>query len=109
LALRAQVCLPDQIAKQSTARTGEVRGGAVSEQADLFRLLIQSIREYAIFVLDPSGNVLTWNPGAQAMKDYAKEEIVGKHFSQFYPAANGTQRLAGTRAGAGGQRRAFCR
>jgi PAS domain S-box-containing protein len=52
----------------------------------LFRLLIQSVRDYAIFVLDPSGHVLTWNPGAQALKGYTKEEIVGKHFSQFYPA-----------------------
>jgi PAS domain S-box-containing protein len=62
-----------------------VRSGESSEQIDLFRLLVQSIREYAIFVLDPVGNVLTWNPGAQAMKGYTKEEIVGKHFSQFYP------------------------
>jgi PAS domain S-box-containing protein len=51
---------------------------------DLFRLLVESIRDYAIFVLDPDGNVLTWNPGAQAMKGYAKEEIVGRHFSKFY-------------------------
>lgn len=59
-------------------RTGEV------VQAELFRLLIQSIRDYAIFVLDPEGNVLTWNPGAEAMKGYTKDEIVGKHFSKFY-------------------------
>jgi len=56
------------------------------EQAELFRLLIESIREYAIFVLDPDGNVLTWNPGAQAMKGYTKDEIVGQHFSKFYSA-----------------------
>jgi PAS domain S-box-containing protein len=56
-----------------------------AKQPDLFRLLVESIREYAIFVLDPEGNVLTWNPGAQAMKGYSKEEIVGKHFSTFYP------------------------
>ena len=60
-------------------RTGEV------VQAELFRLLIQSIRDYAIFVLDPEGNILTWNPGAEAMKGYTKDEIVGKHFSKFYP------------------------
>jgi PAS domain S-box-containing protein len=47
-------------------------------------LLVQSIRDYAIFVLDPEGNVLTWNPGAEAMKGYTKDEIVGKHFSKFY-------------------------
>jgi PAS domain S-box-containing protein len=46
--------------------------------------LVQSIRDYAIFVLDPEGNVLTWNPGAEAMKGYTKDEIVGKHFSKFY-------------------------
>jgi PAS domain S-box-containing protein len=51
---------------------------------DLFRLLVESIRDYAIFVLDPDGNVITWNPGAQAMKGYAKDEIIGKHFSKFY-------------------------
>jgi PAS domain S-box-containing protein len=46
--------------------------------------LVQSIRDYAIFVLDPEGNVLTWNPGAEATKGYTKDEIVGKHFSKFY-------------------------
>jgi PAS domain S-box-containing protein len=56
-----------------------------TEQSDVFRLLIQSIRDYAIFMLDPSGNVVTWNPGAQAMKGYTTEEIIGKHFSKFYP------------------------
>src|SRR5215813_12089542 len=56
----------------------------VSEKSDLFRLLVSSVRDYAIFVLDPEGHVLTWNPGAQALKGYTKDEIVGKHFSQFY-------------------------
>jgi PAS domain S-box-containing protein len=51
---------------------------------DVFRLLVNSIRDYAIFVLDPEGYVLTWNRGAQVLKGYAKEEIIGKHFSQFY-------------------------
>jgi PAS domain S-box-containing protein len=51
---------------------------------ELLRLLIESVRDYAIFVLDPEGHVLTWNPGAEAMKGYTKDEIVGKHFSQFY-------------------------
>jgi PAS domain S-box-containing protein len=59
-------------------RVGEV------VQAELFRLLIQSVRDYAIFVLDPEGHILTWSPGAQAMKGYTRDEIVGKHFSKFY-------------------------
>jgi PAS domain-containing protein len=55
-----------------------------AEPIDLYRLLVNSIRDYAIFVLDPEGNVVTWNPGAQAMKGYTQEEIVGHHFSKFY-------------------------
>jgi PAS domain S-box-containing protein len=59
------------------------RTGAV-EHAELLRLLVETVWDYAIFVLDPDGNVLTWNPGAQAMKGYSRDEIVGKHFSKFY-------------------------
>ena len=55
-----------------------------SDDSEVFRLLVESIRDYAIFVLDPTGNVVTWNAGAQAMKGYTKAEIVGKHFSTFY-------------------------
>jgi PAS domain S-box-containing protein len=54
------------------------------EQTEIFRLLVESVRDYAIFVLDPEGHVLTWNPGAQALKGYTRDEIVGKHFSKFY-------------------------
>jgi PAS domain S-box-containing protein len=50
----------------------------------LFRLLVESVRDYAIFVLSPHGYVLTWNKGAEALKGYSREEILGKHFSQFY-------------------------
>jgi PAS domain S-box-containing protein len=74
---------------QKAAAPAEVerpRGATGTEQSELFRLLIESIREYAIFVLDPDGNVLTWNPGAQAMKGYTRDEIVGQHFSTFYSA-----------------------
>jgi len=57
---------------------------AVAEQTELFRLLVEAIRDYAVFVLDPEGRIVTWNPGAQAMKGYTKDEILGKHFSVFY-------------------------
>jgi PAS domain S-box-containing protein len=60
------------------------RGAAASEQSDLYRLLVESIRDYAVFVLDPEGRVITWNPGAQALKGYTRDEIVGEHFSKFY-------------------------
>ena len=62
------------------------RAGDPARPAELFRLLVEGIRDYAIFVLDPEGNILTWNPGAQAMKGYTRAEIVGKHFSKFYPS-----------------------
>jgi PAS domain S-box-containing protein len=52
--------------------------------ANLFRLLVESVRDYAIFMLDPDGRVSTWNAGAENIKGYRKEEILGKHFSIFY-------------------------
>jgi PAS domain S-box-containing protein len=51
----------------------------------LFRLMVESVKDYAIFVLDPEGHVITWNQGAQALKGYTSEEILGQHFSKFYP------------------------
>ncbi len=50
-----------------------------------FRQMIESVTEYAIFTLDPEGNVTSWNAGAQKIKGYTAEEIVGKHFAIFYP------------------------
>ena len=50
-----------------------------------FRLLIEGVQEYAIFMLDPNGHVATWNSGAQRIKGYTAAEIIGRHFSIFYP------------------------
>jgi PAS domain S-box-containing protein len=50
-----------------------------------FRLLVQSVKDYAIFMLDPTGHIATWNEGAQRIKGYTEDEIIGKHFSIFYP------------------------
>ncbi|MEO8080988.1 MAG: PAS domain S-box protein [Caldimonas sp.] len=50
-----------------------------------FRLLVESVRDYAIFMLDPQGHVLTWNAGAERFKGYRAGEIIGQHFSRFYP------------------------
>jgi PAS domain S-box-containing protein len=49
-----------------------------------FRLLVDSVRDYAIFMLDANGNVRSWNTGAQALKGYTAEEITGRHFSVFF-------------------------
>ena len=58
-------------------------GGPASEER--FRLMVQDVQDYAILMLDPAGNVATWNVGAQRLKGYAAEEIIGRHFSMFYP------------------------
>jgi PAS domain S-box-containing protein len=52
---------------------------------ELFRLLVESVGDYAIFMLDESGRVASWNLGAERIKQYRPEEIIGKHFSIFYP------------------------
>jgi PAS domain S-box-containing protein len=52
---------------------------------DGYRLLVQGVRDYAIFMLDTDGNVLSWNAGAERIKGYQPDEIIGKHFSVFYP------------------------
>lgn len=51
-----------------------------------FRLLIENVRDYAIFMLDPGGRVTTWNKGAERLKQYRANEIIGEHFSKFYSA-----------------------
>ena len=52
----------------------------------LYRQIVQSVGDYAIFALDEGGRVVSWNPGAQRLQGYRAEEIVGRHFSEFYPA-----------------------
>jgi len=55
------------------------------QSEERFRLLVESVRDYAIFMLDPEGHVVTWNAGAERFKGYRAEEIIGSHFSRFYP------------------------
>jgi PAS domain S-box-containing protein len=55
------------------------------ESEERFRLLVEGVQEYAIFQLDPEGNVASWNAGAQRLKGYDSAEIIGHHFSIFYP------------------------
>lgn len=57
-----------------------------NQQSDkVFRLLVDSVKDYAIFLLSPEGKVVTWNQGAQRIKGYSAKEIIGQHFSRFYP------------------------
>lgn len=72
-------------------RPNATRGAVVRPKRTLdvgeshFRLLVESVKDYAIFILDSAGNVRTWNPGAERIKGYRADEIIGKHFSTFYP------------------------
>jgi PAS domain S-box-containing protein len=52
-----------------------------------FRLLLEGVKDYAILLLDTEGRILTWNAGAERIKGYSAEEIIGQHFSRFYPKA----------------------
>ena len=58
---------------------------AVRTSQERFRLLVDGVRDYAIYTLDTGGNVLSWNVGAERIKGYSGEEILGRHFSAFYP------------------------
>src|SRR5215213_8118336 len=65
---------------ESSRRTRE----ALRQSEERFRLLVEGVKDYAIFMLDPEGYVTTWNEGARRIKGYEAEEIVGEHFSVFY-------------------------
>jgi len=59
---------------------------ALRASEERFRLLVTGVKDYAILMLDPEGRVASWNAGAERIKGYHAEEILGKHFSVFYPA-----------------------
>lgn len=54
------------------------------QSEESFRLMVESVRDYAIFMLDATGHIMTWNEGAKRIKGYSSAEIIGKHFSTFY-------------------------
>lgn len=66
-----------------TAQRGAEKELLLSEER--FRLLVEAVEGYAIFMLDPSGHVMSWNAGAERIKGYTAEEIIGQHFRNFYP------------------------
>ena len=59
---------------------------ALRQSEERFRLLVEGVQDYAVYMLDPDGRVVSWNSGAQKMKGYLPDEIVGRHFSAFYQA-----------------------
>ncbi|XQU73730.1 histidine kinase [Cupriavidus sp. H18C2] len=58
---------------------------ALRQSEETLRLLVDSVKDYAIFMLDPAGHIMSWNSGASYINGYRRDEIVGQHFSVFYP------------------------
>jgi PAS domain S-box-containing protein len=76
-----------QIEMENLSRSAmdEVQRSAAADSNDArYRMLVDAITDYAIYMLDPDGYVTNWNAGAQRFKGYRPEEIIGRHFSQFY-------------------------
>ena len=61
-------------------------GAALQTTAEHFRMLVENMKDYAIIILDPGGRVASWNPGSAAILGYRPEEIIGQHFSRFFPS-----------------------
>ena len=74
--------LEQRVAERARQVTQAFNQLGVSEER--FRLLVEGVTDYAIFMLDPDGFVTSWNAGARRIKGYAADEIIGRHFSQFY-------------------------
>src|SRR5690606_6940838 len=78
--------------KQLTGYTGTIRDVSEKKKKELelrsseerYRLMVEGVKDYAIFLLSPEGNILTWNEGAKRIKGYSPSEIIGCHFSVFY-------------------------
>jgi PAS domain S-box-containing protein len=71
--------------RSSSAYAAQEQLRASREIQEHLRLLIDVVQDYAIFMLDPEGNVASWNAGAERLKGYKASEIIGRHFSCFYP------------------------
>jgi len=78
-----------------TGRIPQARNDELYRSERVFRLLVEGVADYAIFMLDPDGVVANWNVGGQRIKGYSPDEIIGRHFSLFYtPADRDAQRPA---------------
>jgi PAS domain S-box-containing protein len=58
---------------------------AIKHGDRIYQLMVERVRDYAIFMLDPKGHIASWNRGAERIKGYTADEIIGQHFSVFYP------------------------
>jgi PAS domain S-box-containing protein len=72
-----------KVTRDGTARREQEE--ALRQSEERLRLLVEAVSDYAIFMLDPEGRIASWNPGAQRIKGYSADEIIGRHFRAFYP------------------------
>ena len=79
---------------QETERRGVFLGGDAP-----YRLLVEAVTDYAIYMLSPEGIVSSWNPGARRFKGYEAREIIGQHFSRFYTDEDKRRRASSAGAG----------
>ena len=68
--------------------------GAFLGSEESYRLMVDSVVDYAIIMIDPEGLVASWNEGAERLKGYQASEIIGQHFSRFYPPGSHRRRSA---------------
>lgn len=85
LALQNSILVDQAQAAGSELRTSEER----------FRLLVEGVKDYAIFMLDPSGRITSWNQGAERIKGYRADEVIGRHFSLFYRKEDAAEPMRG--------------
>ncbi|HEY9849865.1 MAG TPA: PAS domain S-box protein [Leptolyngbyaceae cyanobacterium] len=85
---KASICQEQQLiyAVVQDITTSKQQKQALQETEERYRLLVESVNDYAIYMLDPEGRVVSWNSGAERLKLYRENEIIGKHFSCFYPS-----------------------
>jgi PAS domain S-box-containing protein len=73
-------CILRNVSERKTAEL------VLRQNEERFRLLVEGVKDYAIFMLDPTGHIVSWNEGAKRLKGYHSSEIIGRHFSTFYTA-----------------------
>ena len=73
-----------QALNQRLERYARERTSQLAETEQRFQLLVEAVTDYALYMLDPQGNVVNWNAGAQRTKGYARDEVIGRHFSMFW-------------------------
>ncbi|HEY2773218.1 MAG TPA: PAS domain S-box protein [Candidatus Binatia bacterium] len=76
---------------QALEQAVEMRDEALRSSDERFRLLVHGVRDYAIYMLDPGGNITSWNPGAERIEGYREDEVLGRNFSIFYTEEEATR------------------